>query len=540
MRGSSFGVVIGAVLAGCGALPDGAPGDEAARDERPFSSHQATLTIFEFDGELVAPKTTNPTKYVKDQLLYMVGQLNAHHSVARLDKVVLTNVEKSDNGDGRIRIDYHAALPVGWGSKTDVPTSFDLVLPRRITPIGIQTFADTYEATCVEAGGHDVNAGNFWYHYRPQVSGCVLDPAHVVARTASVTVSPANTTGKYPEYHKVWEDDALRVLAVFGKYADGAVDPSDPGIQAYDEFLAHVQTDLGPSFTTSPASVAEAPGVAQPDVTFTGTYEGRLVSITALLIDSPKVPNKTFDARYAALSQRADLIAYNGHAGLGANVRALAEKGKFLPGQYQLFFLNGCDTFAYLDDRLVTRRAAVNPDDPTGTKYMEVVTNLMPAYFSSMPSASMAVIEGLMRHDAPSSYEAIFAAIDESQVVAVTGEEDNVFDPGEAAPWTGLSEKGALGRGDSVRFETPVLEPGEYVIATDEDPAQQGGDVDLYVGLGFAPTLEAWDYSPYLYGSAEEVRFTLTEPTKVHLMVPGYEESPQAISYFVLGAARDE
>ncbi len=39
--------------------------------------------------------------------------------------------------------------------------------------------------------------------------------------------------------------------------------------------------------------------------------------------------------------------------------------------------MNGCDTFAYVDGALAQTRAALNPDDPNGTKYMEIVTNAM-------------------------------------------------------------------------------------------------------------------------------------------------------------------
>ena len=43
-------------------------------------------------------------------------------------------------------------------------------------------------------------------------------------------VTLENTTGKYPEYDKVWEDGTLRVVAIFGKYEDGATTSSDAGI----------------------------------------------------------------------------------------------------------------------------------------------------------------------------------------------------------------------------------------------------------------------------------------------------------------------
>src|SRR5206468_1006121 len=118
-----------------------------------------------------------------------------------------------------------------------------------------------------------------------------------------------------------------------------------------------------------------------------------------------------FDARYAQLSQHADVIAYNGHAGLGQNVRALARKGQWVKGQYVIIFMNGCDTFAYVDGSLAQTRATINGDDPTGTKYMEFVTNAMPSFFNSMPNASMALVRGLLSTDKPMTYDAMFENI---------------------------------------------------------------------------------------------------------------------------------
>src|SRR5688572_19006663 len=72
--------------------------EAADHAEKRFTSAQATLVSFEFDGELTAPWQTNTTKLIKDQLFYTVGQLNAHQSVGRLDQVVITNVKRLSNG----------------------------------------------------------------------------------------------------------------------------------------------------------------------------------------------------------------------------------------------------------------------------------------------------------------------------------------------------------------------------------------------------------------------------------------------------------
>jgi hypothetical protein len=524
-------VVVGAfgAAAGCSGA------DEPMSDTSDFTSDIGTLLEFEFEGELETSNTWSLEEAARDQLLYSIGHLNGNRAVGRLDKLVLSDFRTTRLPSGQNQVKYHAKLPVGWGSKSNLPTRYELKMPRRVDSEGFEAFTAKYKGSCAEPGAHDVDSSSFWYYFRPARSGCKLAAEDHVVFDATVTVSPENTTGKYPEYHKVWEDKQLRVVAIFGKYEDGTTTSADAGIAGYDRFVSTVRGAFQGAKTT-PVDAPQSPGVKYPDVTVQADLGGgKSVSVTALLVDNVASAGPAFEARYAELSGAADLIFYNGHAGLGQNVRALARKGKFVPGQYQIFFMNGCDTFAYVDGYLAGARAAINPDDPTGTKYMDMVTNVMPSFFSSMPNASMAMIRGLLSYDKPKTYQEIFKEIDSSEVVVVTGEEDNVFQPSGPAPepWS-QTEQGSVERGKSVAFETPELPPGEYVIALREDAANPGGDADLYVRVGKAPTVDAYDQRPWLDGSNEEVRLTLKAKSKVFMMVRGYEQADKPVSAFVL------
>src|SRR5262249_30067733 len=159
----------------------------------------------------------------------------------------------------------------------------------------------------------------------------------------------------------------------------------------------------------------------------------------------------------------------------------------FFPGKYQIFFMDGCDTFAYVDGALASTRAVLNPDDPLGTKYMDIVQNAMPAYFVSMADSSMALIRALKNDAAPQSYENIFAQIATSQVVVVTGEEDNAFSPGTGGKWLGGFETGAVTKGQMFAYETDTLPAGKYAFQLTPDTASPGGDADLRVKAGAEP-----------------------------------------------------
>jgi hypothetical protein len=523
---------------GCAAdddLLEIAPTDVEKAGEGKFdSSVEAVVVDFEFDGELFTTSGFGIEQQIDDQLLYTIGHLNHDRSVGRLDKVVLSEIETT-NVAGGVRATYHARLPVAWGKRNAVPASYALRLPRDVSFAGQEAFTAKYMETCVDFGAHDVSSGNFWYYYRPARGGCALEDADVVETVATVAVSTVNTTGKFPEYDKVWEDGRLEGIAIFGKYEDGATDGGDAGIAAYNAFVRDLRADLaGFGLTTIPATVPSNPGVATPDITFSATLpDGRQLQIVALLVDNIRLAGPAFDARYHALTPSADYIAYNGHAGLGANIRALANKGAWRRGQYALAFINGCDTYTYIGRALDQAHARVNPDDPEGTRHFDTVTNAMPSFFHSNSRNNIAILRALRDTAHPLTFEQIFRSIDPSQVIIVTGEHDNAFVPGgggEPEEWDGLAEAGTLAANQEVRFATPTLAAGTYAFTmTGTD------DADLYVRVGAEPTTAAFDCRPYKGGSDESCEVSLGAPAPIHVMVRGYSASS---SFELVGAPR--
>jgi hypothetical protein len=497
-----------------------------SEDGKADSSALGVFMDASFDGKLLTDSSWDDKATIQDQLLYTVGQLNGYTAVGRVDKAEITNIQKT-TVNGKTQITYKAKLPIIWNKRNGVPTSVDLKLPLDISYSGQEAFATKYKEDCVDFGAHDVDAGSMFYYFRPRNSGCNLAAADVHAVTASMTPSPTQTSGKFPEYNKIWEDNALNVVAIFGKYEDGATTASDAGIAGYNEFIGAMKTELGShNLTTVPATVPSNPGVAAPDIEFNATLaDGKAIHVVALLTDNVNkgLQDPTFRARYESLSTRADFITYNGHAGLGSNIRALAAAGKWIQGQYVVVFMNGCDTFAYIDGSLSAAHKAVNPDDTTGWKYLDMVNNGMPAFFSSMPEASLAMMRGFLSYDDPKTYEQIFSKVDSSQMVMVTGEQDNVFTPGGGGtpqPWAGLNETGSLARSAKKTFTTPTLDAGTYQF-----DMTGTGDADLYVKVGREPSLTSYDCRPYKTGSNESCKVTLAQPAVIGVMVNGYATS---------------
>ncbi|MEM9191940.1 MAG: hypothetical protein AAGF12_22395 [Myxococcota bacterium] len=523
--------------AGCGldqASESGGTGTRVkAEPGKADSSAEAVFVDFTFDGELRTRSFVwDAAQEVENQLLYTIGHLNGDRSVGRLDRVILEDIETSQE-DGVTVVRYRASMPVAWGEDT-VPSDYELRLPHDMSGDALEAFAEKYGHDCVDSSAHDVDAGVMWYYYRPEAYRCELDPSDVIVLEATVAPSPIQTTGKFPEYHRVWEDDALKVVAVFGKAEDGATSDWDAGISGYNAFSRGIVQSLAEAtIETTPETLPRNPGVEMPEVSFAATLpDGKRVEVVSILVDNVRTAGPEFDARYEELSSDADLIFYNGHAGLGANIRALAAKGHWVPGQYAIVFMNGCDTYAYVDSALWDAHARVNPDDPEGTKYLDVITNALPSYFRSMPQATLALIEGLLAYDEPRTYEQIFRDIDRAQVVLVSGEADNEFVPGGGGEpgggFEGLEESGYVAQDGRHRFSTPVLDTGSYTFVLSGD-----GDADLYLRVGTEPSEEVFDCRPYHYGSAEECQVEIGTPAPVHLMVHGYRPA----NYRLVGAA---
>jgi hypothetical protein len=517
---------LAAPVAGC-IDNDPLEGEEVkSEDGKADASSLGVFMDASFEGKLLTDSSWNDKQTVSDQLLYTVGQLNGFTAVGRVDKAEITNIQKT-TVNGKTQITYKAKLPIIWNKSRGVPDTVDIKLPLDISYAGQEAFATKYKHDCVDFGAHDVDAGSMFYYFRPRNSGCNIAAADVHAVTATLSPSPSQTTGKFPEYNKIWEDNTLNVVAIFGKYEDGATTAADAGIDGYNEFVGAMKTEFANrNLTTVPATVPTNPGVAAPDIEFNATLpDGKKIKVVALLTDNVNtgLSQPAFRARYEALSTRADLIAYNGHAGLGSNIRALASAGKWVAGQYVVVFMNGCDTFAYIDGSLFTAHKNVNPDDTTGSKYIDIVNNGMPSFFANMPESTLAIMRGFLKFDDPQTYEQIFTKISSSQLVMVTGEADNTFTPGGGGTptaWNGLNETGSVARSAKKSFTTPTLAAGTYQFEMTGT-----GDADLYVKVGREPSLTSYDCRPYKSGSNETCKVTLAQPATIGVMVNGYATS---------------
>ena len=419
MRLRSSLLFAAALLAGCSS----SRGNDAA-SEAPVTSNEAGFVDFDFDGQLVATGLSTDDdvhKAIVAQIFYVVGPLTSFGGQGRVGQLVASNVQSAPAGD-LTRVSYHVKLPVAWPKDRPIPHTYDLVLPTRADAQGLGAFNAAYDGTCgKDEYGQDV----FWHDFTPDVAGCSITPGDVVRTTATVTTATNVTHDKYPEYDRIWSDGKLAAFAIFGAAGD-PTDASDEGVQQYGQFLDGVSASLPGSKRTENA---KSDSITR-DVTITAKTPSGDVSVTAILIGTLYTSGPDVAARVQALTADADYVVYNGHSELSKNTNALAHMATVTKGQYQLFFFDSCDTFAYLDTSLLDARKAANGSaDPNGTKYLDVATNLLPSYFVNYSSSSLTFLRALLAPDVPRSYNQLLADLPSDQVVVVSGEEDNTFAP---------------------------------------------------------------------------------------------------------------
>ncbi len=367
---------------------------------------------------------------IKEQLYYAIGQLNGQDSGADMAQVSISDIQVSTEGEegSRRTATYKASMRFAWSLDVEVPESVDLIIPDGGDYSALSKFFETYDKKCIDHGAHDYDYSIFWYYYRPQ--NCDLMVAETkefaVVVNAKLVPSVMNTQGKSPEYQKVWEDDRLVVTAIFGKAESGATSEWDAGISYYNETYRDLISTYGkPSESSVSIKQGQVPGLKNPAINLKWNLENdRVLDVSLFLVEGIREVGEEFITEYNERTKISDLVTYSGHSGLGANIRALANMGSFQKGQYQIYLVNGCDTFAYVDKALENAHQLANPDF-AGTKFFDIITNAMPSYFHANPRSNMTLVDALV--EGTKTYREILAGFDEAQRAVVTGEEDNQY-----------------------------------------------------------------------------------------------------------------
>ncbi len=376
--------------------------------------------------------TTSPNynldEQIKDQLFFTIGFINNWGGVADLAQRVVTikSIDLIPGSTTLSKVTYDAKFHVSWLRQYRVPSSIVAPVPARGDYQGLQSFYEKYQGNCVE-DRHELSPANFWYYIRPLMRSCPLaqrsgNEELTYLLSLNMAVSSTNTSGKFPEYAKIWEDHKLVATIIFGKNVSGGSD-NDYGVSEYNDMYQQLLSNFGnPTETNVNLRNGQYPGTQNPDVRLVFQTNQGTVDVNILLVDSISSTSTEWRKHFSDRTLNSDFVSYNGHAGLGANVRTIGRLGKFKPNQFQLYYLNGCDTYAYLGYELSEGRRLVNPESQP-SRYLDLITNSMPSPFGSMASSTMSILTSL--YEQKYTYRQILSMVNSGQNPNVSGEEDN-------------------------------------------------------------------------------------------------------------------
>jgi hypothetical protein len=488
-----------ALLTACASSGDNGTDLDVAHPEA-----DTTTLVFDFDGELLlAGDPWSPRAAVLEQLLFAAGELRGLGAKARLDDISLSELRITETPDGGRRVQYHALLPVEWQGGRDAPPRFVLTLPTSVDGDALEVFAARYGAGC--GGGA---TGSLWQTFRPHDPGCLIDRADRLEITAHIAPAVDVPSGRYPEYHEVWADEALRIVAVF----IGA--PSDEPMR----FIEAAQKAFAGAGVTASES---ASGVAE--LTYAVSSPRGLVQVTALRPTHVETPSAIFMARYVELAHDADIL-YLGDAGARAvAIAALSERQALAAGRHQIIVSATLDVRDLADPSLLVPRIAVNDGDPLGSRHLDHVF-VLDSLRERSGRIALAGLASALAAAAPRTYRQALAAHE----TLILGDEDNRYFPGfdPASPEAGFVLAAKLDLDAEHLYEIEAAPGGTYLVRLSHDPRYPGGDVDLFVRAGDAPTALRFDCHPYLRGSAETCRITLPKSDSLHVLVRGYDNEP--------------
>ncbi|MBI4403362.1 MAG: hypothetical protein HY537_04335 [Deltaproteobacteria bacterium] len=356
----------------------------ANEKNRWFYSTTMTFSQATIENGVILSKTTNPNavrEQICQQLHFAIGQLNATSSAPALGstlKIELNDVKPA--GEDLHRIEYRATFLVGLGNAHPLSQSVELIIPGRADSEGIQQFYATYVKSCGLA--YEEGVDTFFFYFRPDKPTCTVrtDPQAPFIVRIPMSLAPIAFSVPHvvPRYETVWADRTLRATLYFEK-----THPKLPS--GGDEFYTLLTQAYGTPLRTSTVDYGDFKFVRAFFKTLPGNLDVSIFNITKGNAKTLGRGKRFLRFLYRSM-RHSDLIAYNGHSGYGKKVRNFAELvSHYSSNRYKLVYLNGCDTFSYINNSLFKSRTQ-----------MDVITTGLAAYVTQMPAYSLQLIQSLI------------------------------------------------------------------------------------------------------------------------------------------------
>lgn len=266
--------------------------------------------------------------------------------------------------------------------------------------------------TCADENSHiGLSQSVYWYLWNPDKSGC---KATLQEMTLTITkVTPKNPTS-YPEYDKLWADNELKVVVLFGKLDDSGDIKNDWNWGAADDFVGWLKeagfkeaqdAPLGKRFQKSVGEKKETVDVYYPDLFHDPTDYSHLANFQK------------------AVSEH-EVVIYLGHSVLGTGS---AYDDVHYPDFYQIQFLGGCLAYEYYIRPVLNGHGS--------WENVDAVASILENQYTEMNPATGAFLAKLFygfENGGKASWQDIMAAINNElghEHFGVAGARGNCFTP---------------------------------------------------------------------------------------------------------------
>jgi len=395
---------------------------------------KSTEAFLSFEGEILLDQPLSQAKQrqaILEQVNFLIGHFQAptHLESFRYpgvlgeeNRVILKNERTLDAGTivkyqfvGKVN--FHRNV-FGRDGKASVPLNLPLS-PSKIYQLGVvrgknRCTDPTYDSE-----------DDFFYFWDPDKEGCPLKGNSTdVLRIKGQLQQLENTKSTYPEYDQLYSKPKLKLSIFFG-YIDKPTN-RDFGAYAYREQMQTLK-DLG----------LELAGEERVGPNWRAHFMGEIksqlgtkitIDLTLWLTDTDLgSSDRTFHKELIKAFREDDIIAYDGHSGLGGNLDLdLLPRFKF-NSNYQIFFFNGCSSYPYFNAKYFAAK-------PGGKANLDIITSGLPTLTSTSVSNMTAFLTPFVKGHLP-SWQTIMNRIEASNgeedtyLMGVNGDEGNRFRP---------------------------------------------------------------------------------------------------------------
>lgn len=382
-----------------------------------------------------APVEVN--KAVTDQLAYLIGHLQSGSFIASYQypgvigkkyEVELLDVTAPENG--KQFLTYRFEGKVNFHSSV-FSTSNVRYVPLKMPLNPYDIYAHAFVKGKNECVSEESTPTSFFYFWDTEKENCPLKgDKELVLHLTGKLEQKSNTVMTWPEYDQLYARPELNIAVFFGYINEidfTRINPEDEGFLSYQNFKKNM---LAQDFVILKEKTA-APGIAL-SILFEKTIINQFgltqkIKVNVLLSDTAWAsPDRTFAAAYQDALENAQIVTYDGHSGLGKNLSLINFPATQWNNDYQLFYFNGCSSYAYYTDMYFVAK-------PGGTRNLDIISTGLPTPTSTSAPNMMAFLQPFLDGKIE-SFQSLLVGMEnsnrgETYLSGVNGDEDNVFRP---------------------------------------------------------------------------------------------------------------